>query len=243
MIANAPISLDAAIEDMVVFAGGSRSVPSKWRRHEIRFGGARPSYNLDDRHIRNFYASSKANIAPTFCFPDALIVRWQLMAALIVQRHVEHGSLGPDVDVDAGSALGALVGFPLLERVAQLWTGAWDDHGRLVIDIPEEVGLLSPQGSPKSMKAGARLSRFDDRMNVLRSALRPDLRGVLDAFDEALARPALAGGPIAPRLFTRMAQRRNAWAHGAAFEEGEAYLLGLLAAFLYSASNAVSGDR
>ena len=37
-------------------------------------------------------------------------------------------------------------------------------------------------------------------------------------------------------MFQRMSARRNAWAHGGAFEDSEPYLLALVVAFVYVAS-------
>ena len=228
--------LDEVVEDMAAFAGRKRKLPSHFVLHNYQFGGPRPSYFLDRRHVENIYSISKANIPTTFCFSETIISRWKMMNSLLVQRHVANGSLGPDVDVNAGSMLATLIGFPLLEQVAQLWTGAWDDDGRLRVDIDESVGLVDQSGKPRTSKTGRRLAMFGDRMLVLRSRLSADFRAGLDMFDKALASPEFPGATENRPLFQRMSSRRNAWMHGGAFEEGESYLPSLLMSFFYVAS-------
>jgi hypothetical protein len=236
MSAPNALSLDAVIEDIAAFTGIERAVPAKVVIQNFQFGGAQPSYKLDRKHVANLYEISRADIPPTFCFSESLIDRWRLMNSLIVQRHVEHGSLGPDIRVNAGSPLATLIGYPLLERVAQVWTDAWDVNGKLKTALGEEVGLTDKSGKPRTRKAGDFLSGFGDRMLVLRSKLTDDFRVGLDLFDKALARPDFAGASGANTLFQRMSARRNAWAHGGAFEESEPYLLALIVAFFYVAS-------
>jgi hypothetical protein len=237
------LSIDAVIEDMAAFTGIERAFPSRVVIQNFQFGGAQPSYKLDRKHVENLYEISRADMPPTFCFSASLVDRWKLMNSLIVQRHVVHGSLGPDIEVNTGSALATLIGYPLLERVAQVWTDAWDANGKLKADIGEEVGLTDKSGKPRTRKAGDFLSGFGDRMLILRTKLTEDFRVGIDLFDKALSRPDFPGAREANPLFQRMSARRNAWAHGGAFEESEPYLLALVVAFVYVASRESASRR
>ena len=230
---------DAVLEDLFAFAGARRSVPSKSRVWSVHFGGARPSYRLDEKHVHNLYSIAKSNVLPTTVFDDGAVSRWQTMNALAVQDHVAHGSLGPDIPVEQAMPLATLLAFPLLELVAQRISRAWDDDGTLLLDVPAEAGLLTRSGAPKTLAKGNSLFGFGDRMQLLCWKLPSDYRQAFDHFDSMIARPDInvpGTLPAAP-LFYRLASRRNAWAHGHAYEDGEAYLLCLLTAFFYCASD------
>ncbi len=229
---------EAVLEDLFAFAGAHRPVPAKRRVWSVHFGGARPSYTLDEMHVRNLYSIAKSNVSPNTIFDAGAIARWQTMNALAVQDHVTHGSLGPDIQVEQAMPLATLLAFPLLELVAQRVSRAWDDDGILLLDVPAEAGLVNRKGAPKTPAKGSSLFGFADRMQLLRWNLASDYRDAFDAFDSRIARPDInvpGALPAAP-LFYRIASRRNAWAHGHAYEDGEAYLLCLLTAFFYCAS-------
>ena len=209
-----PLEPESIVQDLAAFAGVPRSNPSRISIWSCNFGGDRPSYSLDQQHIVNLYSVAKADIPPTSVFDVGIIERWKIVNALIVQPHVSHGSLGLDIAAKEGPALATQVAFPLLERIAQNWTKAWNDDGALLFDIPEEAGLLSRAGNPKSRKSGETLYGFSDRMQILRWRLDAQCREVLDNFDTALAHPDISVGDCAQPLFRRLSNRRNAWAHG-----------------------------
>jgi hypothetical protein len=229
---------EAVFEDLLAFAGANRPVPSTSRIWSVHFGGARPSYTLDEKHVRNLYAISKSSVTPNAIFDAGVIARWQTMNALAVQDQVTHGSLGPDIQVEQAMPLATLLAFPLLELVAQRVSQAWNDDGTLLVDIPPEAGLLNRSGAPKTPSKGSSLFGFADRMQLLRWKLPSGYRHAFDAFDARIARPDIdvPGAVAAAPLFYRIASRRNAWAHGHAYEDGEAYLLCLLTAFFYCAT-------
>lgn len=229
------LTIDAVLEDLAAFCGAPRPVPSRCRVWTTHFGGARPSYTLDAKHVHNLYSIAKSHVPMNAVFDSSAISRWQTMNGLAVQRHVTHGSLGPDIPVEQAMPLATLLAFPLLELIAQRISHAWDNDGVLLLDVPAEAGLLTKKGAPRTPAKGSCLFGFADRMQLLRWKLPSDYRQVLDAFDSRIARPdinAPGASPAAP-LFYRLASRRNAWAHGHAYEDGEAYLLCLLTAFFY----------
>jgi hypothetical protein len=229
------LTFDAVVEDLAAFCGARRPVPSKCLVWSTHFGGARPSYTLDEKHVQNLYSIAKSQVPTNEIFDSSAVSRWKTMNGLAVQGHVTHGSLGPDVPLEQAMPLATLLAFPLLELVAQRISNAWDNDGVLLLDVPAEAGLLSKSGAPKTPAKGSSLFGFADRMQLLRWKLPSDCREVLDAFDSRIARPDVnvPGASPAPPLFYRLASRRNAWAHGHAYEHGEAYLLCLLTAFFY----------
>jgi hypothetical protein len=127
-----------------------------------------------------------------------------------------------------------------LEFIAQKWTNAWDDSGKAIIDIPEEAGLLDKDGKAKPIKSRMSVSSFYDKMQILALNLDADHKFALGRFDQLLRRPDFGGGQPALPLFQRLGHRRNAWAHGQSFNDGEPYILSLLLGFFYIASFAMA---
>jgi hypothetical protein len=72
------LSLDEVAEGMAAFAGRTRKLPSRFVLHNYQFGGPRPSYFLDRRHVEDIYSISKAKIPTTFCFSETIISRWKI---------------------------------------------------------------------------------------------------------------------------------------------------------------------
>ncbi|MCA3694190.1 hypothetical protein [Aquidulcibacter sp.] len=233
-------SAEAVYEDMRAFVGAKRAISAKFIREETNFGGARVSYSLDETHIQNFAKVLTAELRTNEIYSEDVIYRWRLVNALLVQRRIFGGSLGPHIAIENGEALSTLAAFPLLEFIAQKWTNAWDDNGKAIIDIPEEAGLLGRDGKAKTIKPPMAVSSFYDKMQILALNLDEDHKFALGRFDHLLRRPDIGNGQPAPPLFQRLGHRRNAWAHGQSFNDGEPYILSLLLGFFYIASFAMA---
>lgn len=232
------LTLEKVIEDMEVFVGFKRPTPARTTRWESNFGGDRVSYLIDQKHIQNIFNVIQFNIAENDVFNQYIIERWKVVNALLVQSKIEGGSLGPHIDDRHGEALSTLAAFPLLEFIAQRWTNLWDEHGILTNDIPKTFGLVDRKANSRTLKSGERISSFYEKMQILRLHLPSEAQKLFDGFDKALRRPDLPGGPDAPPLFLRLSNRRNAWAHGQSFNDGEPFILSLLISFFYVVSNA-----
>ncbi|WP_085341069.1 hypothetical protein [Aquidulcibacter paucihalophilus] len=232
-------SAESIYEDMLAFANVNRAIPAKFKRWESNFGGPRISYRLDETHLQNFARIMTAELKTNEIYSEEVIYRWRLVNALLVQRWIFGGSLGPHIDSENGEALSTLAAFPLLEFIAQKWTNAWNDSGKALIEIPAEAGLLDKDGKPKSIKRKQSVSSFSDKMQILTLNLDEDHKYALGRFDHFLRRPDIGGGQPAPPLFQRLGHRRNAWAHGQSFNDGEPYILSLLLGFFYVASFAM----
>jgi hypothetical protein len=232
------LTIDNIIEDMKAFVGIARPTITRPKLWECNSGGDRVSFNLDKHHIERMFLVSQNEIHETRVFDNFIIERWKLSNALATQNMIMGGSLGPFIDCRHAEALSTLSSFPLLELIAQRWTNLWDENGKMISDFPQDRGLVDKKGNTKSFKAGAGISSFYEKMQILRMHLDPDARSCLDDFDSALRRPEIAGGQLAQPLFLRLSNRRNAWAHGQSFNDGEPYILSLLISFFYVVSNA-----
>lgn len=229
-------SAEAVYDDMLAFAGAKRAQTTEFKRTDIHFGGARVSFTLDQIHIQNFAIIMTAELRTSEIYSEDMIYRWRLVNALLVQKSIIGGSLGPHIDSENCEALSTLAAFPLLEFIAQKWTGAWDDNGRAVIEIPEQAGVLDRNGKAKAIKPGSPVSSFYEKMQILALNLDDDHKFALDRFDHFLRRPDIGGGTPALPLFQRLGHRRNAWSHGQSFNDGEPFILSLLLGFFYVAS-------
>jgi hypothetical protein len=153
------INYDAEImrlcDNMKAVIGIPRAIPEQPLVWESNFGAARMSITIDRSLIQYLHYSTNNITKKSEVFTELTIERWKLVNALICQRFIENGSLGPMVDVNHSNALASLVAFPLIEDICMKWTKHWDQFGKVLQPIGENYNLVNEKGEVRKYKSEA----------------------------------------------------------------------------------------
>lgn len=196
------------------------------------------SFSIDAEHVKYFYFISATDIPENDVFSHLIVERWKIMNALMIQRHIQSGSLGAFIEAKNGYPLATLVGFPLIEIISQKWTLLWNDDGCLIEDIPAQAGLKSRTGKPKLYKRGEFISNFFHKFEILKAHIDHTHAAFFDRFDNATRKSGIHGIEIQDYrpLMIRLEGSRNSWMHGSQFNDDAPFVLSLVISLIYSAS-------
>lgn len=169
-------------------------------------------------------------------FDKTLVHRWKTLNDLLINTYRPEGEI-PEQLVSEFPTFAALLGFPLLEEVARRISRAWDEEGRLLVDIPETIGLtrIDSKGKvqAKDYKKGHRIVDLSHKLYLMKSVLDADVQRGFDEVDATMKTPLLdTDGEMAP-VFERLAYFRDMWSHGRRYDGIEAILITHFLALLY----------
>lgn len=166
-----------------------------------------------------------------------LVKRWQLVNQLIISGYSEKEECNNLIKENM-LILAGLVAYPLFEEVARRISNAWDEEGRLSIDIEESRGLTRinsrGQKEPHKYLKGHRIVDLSHKLEIMMDYLDKGLQKAIRSLDQRMRKSPLGEKKdVFGSLFENLQRNRDTLSHGREFEGWEAIYISLIISMIY----------
>lgn len=163
---------------------------------------------------------------------NELLSRWMLVNELIINFN-KTSEISNKIIRENTMDIATILSYLLLEEVARIRSGKWDENGIVLEELPESYGIKRIKSKGKLEKntydEGQHIVDLAAKLYVMNKLLHPVLRENIERLDSILRKPFIEGKntELSP-LFNRLQFYRDNWLHGKKFSGWEGIFISFL---------------
>lgn len=165
-----------------------------------------------------------------------LLKHWKLANNLIIMNWdgIKYNQLHTINIKEESLNLACVVLFPVIEEMARIVSGYWNEDGLMLEDAPTEVQFVGQKGNPRFYKKNDSISSLFDKLKIMQYTLPESIQKFLQELSRAMEIQPINGMTIEiPPFYKQLEIERNRQLHGRKFRGNIAVLLSLVITLIY----------